>query len=49
MEKGRIMAFVAGLLAGLVAAVLLLNDTEMYEEDGAFDDASVGETEVRLS
>jgi hypothetical protein len=49
MEKGRILAFVAGLLAGLVAAVLLLNDTEMYDDDGSFDDSPVGETEVQLS
>ncbi len=49
MEKGRILAFVAGLLAGLAAAMLLLNDTEMYEDDGSFDDAAVGETEVQLS
>jgi hypothetical protein len=49
MEKGRIFAFVAGLLAGLVAAVVLLNDTEMYDADGSFDDAVLGETEVHLS
>ena len=45
---GRIFAFVAGLMVGLVAAVLLLNDTEMYDDEGPFDDAVLGETEVQL-
>ncbi len=49
MEKGRILAFIVGLLAGLVSALLLLNDTEMYDDEGGFDDAVLGETEVRLS
>ncbi len=45
---GKIIVFVMGLFAGIVAAVLLLNDTETYEGELVSDDLDLGATEVRL-